>query len=196
MTKVMTSLFSIVKLSIISINIPALLHYQSIYVTNDHGYVPDTCLIHDLSPGLVTRVTPTAPHVEQELLPIPRHLSFSRQWRSTCSIFAYLCSVLQLIFVLLSFFVCALHCLSVTDLQLLILLMVSSNCSQYIDILLELNKERGLKTKLYHKRDDNFSDSQLPFHQLQYPNSISVRSLYLTTHTNFWIELSCWCKLH
>ena len=56
--------FSIVNLPIISINIPALLHYQSIYVTNDHGYVPDPGLIHDLSPGLVTRVTHTAPLVE------------------------------------------------------------------------------------------------------------------------------------
>jgi hypothetical protein len=47
---------------------------------------------------------------------------------------------------------------------LLILPLASSSFSYYIDILLELNKERGLKTKLFDKRDDiTFPIVNFPF---------------------------------
>lgn len=81
------------------------------------------------------------------------------------------------------------HCLSVIDLRLLILPLASSNFSLYIDILLELKKERGLKTKLYDKRDDiTFPIVIFPF------ISSNILSLHLTTRTRFWTELSCDAK--
>jgi hypothetical protein len=94
-------------------------------------------------------------------------------------------------FVLLFYFARSLHCLSVIDLRLVILPLASSNFSYYIDILLELNKERGLKTKLFDKRDEiTFPIVNFPF------ISSNILSLHFTTRTHFWTELSCWCKCY
>ena len=70
------------------------------------------------------------PLAELELLIHPLHRFFL--WDLGCSIFSFLCSVLQIMFVLFSFLFWLsqiywpLYCLSVTDLQLQITLLISS----------------------------------------------------------------------
>ena len=66
----------------------------SIYVTNDHGYVPFVIitvghfLIHDLSPGLFQQKRDGyRMHVEQDLLAPPDHPHF--QWDSCRSVFIF-----------------------------------------------------------------------------------------------------------
>ena len=49
---------------------------------------------------------------------------------------------------------------------------------------IDMDIDGRLKSKLYDKRDD-FFNSQIPFHQYQYPTITSAWRLYFTTHTLF-----------
>ena len=109
----------------------------SICITNDHGYVPFVVItirsipLSWLVTGFVTRVTRRVPHVEQELLTLPEHMSsypvFSgvRVSRSLvlCVVFC------KSLFVFLYFIFWPLYCLLFFDLRFLITPFVSSNFS-------------------------------------------------------------------
>ena len=73
----------------------------------------------------------TVLYVEQTLLTFPVHLSYPGfQWGNRCSIFSFLCCVLQII--VCPFFLWPLHCLSFYDIPFLITLLVNSNFSFFL----------------------------------------------------------------
>jgi hypothetical protein len=98
----------------------------NIYATNYHGYIPFVVITIPSFPYswhitmFITWVTQHVPLVEQELFILPEHQSSLHvYWRSCCSIFSFLCSVVEIIFCPFSFG----HCI--------VCPLVSSNFSVY-----------------------------------------------------------------
>jgi hypothetical protein len=99
--------------------------------------------------GFVTRLTWRVPLVEQELLTLPEHMSFTPgSYLGSCYlIVSFHCMFCRLLFVLLYFFFWPLWCLFF-DVQILITSLVSSNSS--LDSPISLKKSKIPCFTIYH----------------------------------------------
>jgi hypothetical protein len=102
---------------------------MSICVKNNHGYVPCVvitnwfCLQSWLITGFATKITRLVPHVEQELLTVPEHLSWPSNFSGICVDQSVIIGVVfcRLLFVRLS---CFGHCI----------VCPSSNCGFWLPL--------------------------------------------------------------
>jgi hypothetical protein len=125
---------------------------------SDYGYITFVIITIRFFPhlwlinGFVTRVTRRMPHVKKELITLPEHprpspvfIVVRVAWSLVfCVIFC------RSLFVLLSFFIWPLYCISFFDIQILITPLVYSNFSrQVVHFLIENNVRMSVSWTLY-----------------------------------------------